>query len=103
MSSIKVNQDYIIQVLNGDYYQDYKNTVKKVKNSTAIYKGEAVPFLYHPMFFTEIDIVVFQKISQMIMSIGNKVIKEYLQNTKYRKKFGFEPLLEELILIEHNY
>lgn len=98
-----INKEYIKLILNGNYIEDYKNTLEKVKNSSAIYKGEPVPFLYHPMFFSENDISNFQKISKTIMSIGNKVIKEYLHNEKYRKKFGFDPLLEELILIDHGY
>lgn len=103
MMLAEINEKYLKLVLNGDYLNDYQQTLENVKNSSAIYKGKPVPFLYHPMFFTEKDIFLFQEISQKIMSIGNKVINEYLHNETYRKKFGFSPSLEELILIDHGY
>lgn len=98
-----INEIYINLLINGDYLTDYHNTILKVNNSNAIYKGKPVPFLYHPMFFTEQDINNFNNIVKTIISIGNKVTDHYLASPEYRKLFNFSPVLEELILLDHNY
>lgn len=85
------------------FYNDYLKTKKSVGNSTAIYKGEPVPFLYQPMFHTEEDINSFESLTDTLMSILNKVINRYLNNDNFRKKFGFPKELEELILIDPGY
>ena len=52
--SIEENDTSQAYQLGLNYYkgnsvkQDYKEAFEKVGNSTAIYKGEAVPFLAHP-------------------------------------------------------
>lgn len=100
-----VNDEYI-EIIKKDpkkYYRDYNDTKEKVRNSTAIYKGEPVPFLYHPMFFTQKDIENFKEISDTIMSISNKVTARYLQSEEFREKFQYPKKLEELILIDHGY
>lgn len=100
-----VNNKYI-ELIKKDpkkYYEDYQKTKEKVKNSTAIYKGKPVPFLYHPMFFTEWDIENFRDISDTLISISNKVTDKYLESSKFRGKFGYSKELEELILIDNGY
>lgn len=85
------------------YYKDYLACKEKVANSTAIYKGEPIPFLYNPMFHTEKDVENFKYIIDTLMKILNKVIGKYLNDSDYREKFGFSKELEELILIDPGY
>lgn len=105
MSWKNINKEYIqlVQSNAEKYSEDYKVAIEKVKNSTAIYKGKPVPFLYHPMFFTEKDTENFKDICRILMSITNKVTDEYLKSANFRKKFEYSPLLEELILIDNGY
>ncbi len=105
MNGEKVNKDYIDLIMTNPkkYYEDYKNALEKVSNSTAIYKGKPVPFLAHPMFVTDNEIKQFQKIGDMMLSITNKLTDAYLENEDFRKQFGFDPLLEELIMVENGY
>lgn len=105
MNGENVNRDYIDLIMTNPkkYFEDYKIALEKVSNSTAIYKGEPVPFLAHPMFVTESELNQFQKISDMMISITNKLTKAYLENEEFRKYFGFSKLLEELILVENGY
>ncbi len=84
-------------------HQDYLNIKGIMDNSTVKYNGEPIPFLYQPMFFTPEDIRAFKDLTNTVMSILNKVIKQYLVSTEFRKKFGFSKLLEELILVDPGY
>ncbi len=103
MDASHINNEYIQLIKNGNYSEDYLKTLEKVKNSSALYKGKPIPYLYHPMFFTEKDIEQFRYITKMLMSIGNKVVQKYVESQSYRIKFGFSHLLEELILVDHGY
>lgn len=105
MNGDKVNQDYIDLIMKNPkkYYEDYKQALEKVSNSTAIYKGKPVPFLAHPMFVTENELTHFQKIGDMMISITNKLTKAYLEDGEFRKLFGFSKLLEDLIMVENGY
>lgn len=106
MMDMKKLTDEYIDIIKSDvdkYYDDYKKTVKSVANSTAIYKGEPVPFLYEPIFYTQSDIERFNEIGRILISITNKVTKKYIESPKYREKFGYPKLLEELILINQGY
>lgn len=101
----EINKEYI-NLIKSDperYLADYKTAKEKVASSTAIYKGKPVPFLYHPMFYTEEDVENFRKIGDTLISITNKVTQRYLDSKEFRKKFEFSPLLEELILIDNGY
>jgi len=98
--------DQYIEIVKSDedtFYRDYLETVDKVENSSAIYKGKPVPFLYQPMFFTKKDIETFESIGRTLMSITNKVVSKYKESPEFRKKFGYSKLLEELILADHGY
>ncbi|QVK19089.1 glutathionylspermidine synthase family protein [Mycoplasmatota bacterium] len=103
MDASCINEMYIELIKNGDYETDYQKMINQATHLNLLYKGEPIPFLYHPMFFTEKDIKQFKNITKTLMSIGNKVIKEYIDSPSYRLKFGFPPLLEELILKDHGY
>ncbi|NLK44622.1 MAG: glutathionylspermidine synthase family protein [Tissierellia bacterium] len=105
MEALRINQEYIDLVKSNPekYLEDYKISLDKVANSTAIYKGEPVPFLYHPMFFTEEDVKKFNDMVDTLMSITNKITEKYLNSKEFRKKFEYSPLLEDLILIDNGY
>lgn len=85
------------------YMKDYYKVKKKVENSSAKYKGKPVKFLYQPMFYTNNDIKRFEYLTSTLTDILNRVIEEYLNNPLFRKKFGFSPEMEELILIDPGY
>lgn len=105
MNANKINKEYIEMIKKDPkkYLKDYQLTKEKVANSTAIYKGKPVPFLYHPMFFTEKDVENFNKIGDLLISITNKITERYLESKEFREKFEFSPLLEELIFVENGY
>lgn len=100
-----VNRDYIDLILSNPkkYYEDYEEALDRVSNSTAVYKGKPIPFLAHPMFVTEEELNQFREIGDVMISITNKLTKEYIHNPEFRKMFNFSKLLEELILVENGY
>lgn len=85
------------------YIKDYFETVKAVSKSKAIYKGEPVPFLYVPKFYTLEDVKTFEEAVKGIFDVVNRTIELYLTEERVRKLFGFESKLEELILLPHFY
>ena len=105
MNALEINKEYIDLVLSNPevYAEDYKLTVDKVSNSNAKYKGKSVPFLYHPMFFTDEDILNFNKIGDLMISITNKVSDRFVIDEIFRSKFGFPKLIEDLIQIDNGY
>lgn len=74
-----------------------------LEHSTAAYDGLVVHTLQIPKIFTEKEISYFRWIVQTTYGILEKVIREYIDNPEYRKKFPFEKELEELILIPNLY
>ncbi|NMB27362.1 MAG: glutathionylspermidine synthase family protein [Tissierellia bacterium] len=105
MNGISLTEEYIniVKEDQNKYYEDYKKAVEKVANSNAKYKGKPVPFLYQPMFFTEQDIENFIRIGNTLISIANKVTGKYIESPRYREKFRYPKLLEELILVDSGY
>ncbi len=93
-----------------EYYKglvdsDKKKTVREAKKaqdrmikSTAYSHGILVHTLYIPKIFTEEANMYFKYISDTMYAILDKVIREYENNAEYRKLFGFDKKLEELIL-----
>lgn len=95
------------------YYNEYIELVNKtpelcredaakmrvaLENSTAHYHGYTVHTLYIPNIYTQDDLEKLRSAAETTYSILNKVINEYLKNEDYRKLFGFDKKLEELIL-----
>lgn len=101
----RINKEYIDLVMDNqdDYREDYLQTVDKVANSNAQYKGKPVPFLYHPMFFTEDDIDKFKKIADKIISITNHITERFLVDEDFRAKFRYPEFLNELIAVDNGY
>lgn len=105
MSVENINKEYIDLVIKNqdNYMDDYLETVEKVANSNAQYKGKPVPFLYHPMFFLEEDVENFHRITENIMSISNKITERFLSDAGFRAKFNYPAFLNELIAIDNGY
>lgn len=85
------------------YYQDYLKVKERVNNSSAIYKGKPVDFLYQPFYLTEKDLQKLEYLTGTLSTILNKVIKEFYNNPDFRRNFLFSPLMEELILQNPGY
>lgn len=75
----------------------------QVTNSSAKYLDTPIPFLYHPVFWSQEEIEVLRQAGVMITSILHKVVKAYLDDPEFRKEFNFDPLTEELILLDPGY
>jgi len=100
-----INRSYHEKVLRnqGSYMEDYKETVKRVANSNAKYKGKPVPFLFNPMFFSLEEEEYFEDIINWITAIGNKVTDRFIVDPEYRKSFGYPRFIEDMILRENKY
>lgn len=105
MESRKLFSAYKNKVLNNkdEYINEYKKVLKAVEESPAKYKGKPVEFLFQPLFLMEEDFNRFRALTNQLMSILNKVINQYLIDEDFRKHFGFNPLLEKLILKDPGY
>lgn len=105
MKATNINKEYIDLILNNQekYIEDYHNTMEKVNNSNAQYKGKPVPTLYNPYFVSKENLEDFNKIGDMMISITNKITNRYIDDESFRKKFGFPKLIEDLIQIDNGY
>ncbi len=105
MNRLEIDRLYMNEIIKDKdkHISNYKSMIEKVKNSTAMYKGEPIPFLYMPKMYTESDLNIFKELSETMMGILRKVIDRYLTNEEYRKEFRFGDLLDKLIRVEHEY
>lgn len=105
MKSDNLNKEYIDLIKSDEtkYIEDYKNTMEKIDNSTAVYKGKTVPTLYHPMFVVDEDMESFKIIGKKMMDISNKITDRYIADKQFRKKFRFPKFIEELIEVDNEY
>lgn len=105
MHSDKIIDEYIELIKSNPekYFRDWEVALEMAKNSTAYYKGNPVPFSYQPFFVDPIDVESFKFILDSILTIGKKVTNEYIENSEYRKLFGFPKFVEEMILVENGY
>lgn len=90
--------------------EDFEGHAKSAKEandyilgSTAKYHGRCVKALYIPKVYTRREERIFSELVETICGIFYKVMEEYRENPAYRKLFGFEPKLEELILRKPRY
>lgn len=101
----EINKEYM-KGIKEDREEDFASAgraLSYIQNSTAKYHGRCVRTLYIPKIFTEWDIKLFEKAITELYGIFDKVIKHYYEDEAYRKLFGFEKELEELILREVKY
>ena len=82
------------------YYRDFVDFIAKTKVSKAIYHGEPIPMTYQGLFYNKKNRSDFVYISNILMSITDKITKEFVENPEYRKLFQLEPTIEQLVL--HN-
>jgi glutathionylspermidine synthase len=85
------------------YYQDYQLLEEKLADSHAYYKGQVIPFLYQPFFFSNSGRQHFSWLIEQLSSILDKVIQRYISEPEFRSYFKFSSELEELILVEPGY
>lgn len=103
------NDKYVNEYLNiikedeEFYYKDYLDMQEKVRNSSAIYKGQPIPVTYQGLFYDEENKKDFQYMSDMLMSITRKITKKYIEDENYRKHFKFDKRLEDLIIHDPGY
>ncbi|MDE6606489.1 MAG: hypothetical protein K2K54_01850, partial [Lachnospiraceae bacterium] len=101
----EINKEYM-QGMQKDRDEDFASAgraLSYIQNSTAKYHGRCVRTLYIPKIFTKWDIKIFEKAVTDLYGIFDKVIQHYFEDEAYRKLFGFEKELEELILRERRY
>ena len=105
ISLAQINKEYrsIIQEDREEDYLSAQEAFQYIQNSTAKYHGRCVRTLYIPKIFREADICIFEKAVTDLYGIFDKVMKAYYEDAEYRKLFGFEKRLEELILREKTY
>lgn len=80
-----------------------KEANEYIRNSTAQYHGRCVKALYVPKIFTGREERIFSDLVSTMCGIFYKVMDAYAKDEDYRRLFGFEPKLEELILREPTY
>lgn len=103
MESIRREYQTIIE----ENFEENREAAWKTRDyllhSSVAYHGRCVRTLQIPKVFTPAVIDDFRGIVDTTYRIFQKVIREYLENPRYRKLFPFSPELEELILIPSLY
>lgn len=97
----ELEQEYIGQIEENRkaHYDSGQEALDYITGSTAKYHGRCVRTLYVPKIFRPEDIDRFRGLIQTLYGIFGKVIDRYLEDEQYRKLFGFDKRLEELILL----
>lgn len=85
------------------YYRDFVDFIAKTKVSKAIYHGEPIPMTYQGLFYNKKNRSDFVYISNILMSMTDKITKEFVENPEYRKIFQLDPAIEELVLHDPGY
>ena len=86
------------------FLDDFKNKLwPELEASSVRYKGQPVPFLYHPFM---IDRAEWNRLTALIDRFNEilyKVIARYLNDDQFRTYFPFPEEMEEYILVEPGY
>lgn len=100
---------YINRVLEEQPLEDFKNFQEAVANSKAILHGKPIPVTYQGMFYERETIEEFKEIVKIMVEIGQRVEKAFLESEEVRRLYGFpqemnrwilhEPLLKETVPI----
>ncbi|GAU79947.1 glutathionylspermidine synthase family protein [Fusibacter sp. 3D3] len=83
--------------------EDYKKSYEAVGHSDVVYKGKQLPYLYFPAVYSEEDVLRFETMTKRIFDIVNKSIDIYFNHPEVRRVWGFDPRLEELVLLPHRF
>ena len=102
---VELNQKYCERIAadKASHAESAKAELAYMNQCTAKYHGRCVSTLYVPKLFTNEDILHFKKLLDTLYGIFDKVIERYRADETYRRLFGFEKRLEELILREPRY
>jgi len=103
-----------LPILEYEYRKDIEKDMKAhaataqeakqyVLNSTAKYHNRVPRSMYIPKLFTKKEVEICDELIQTLFGIFKKVMKEYKENSEYRKLFGFDERMEALILKEEAY
>lgn len=102
--SNRAHRQWIERMKQSDHVMtSYEEMNDYVANSTAIYKGKPVDFLYGAKWFSKAEIEDINEKTTMMYGILQKIIRHYKNDADYRKLFPFNETLEQLILKEHGY
>lgn len=98
-------QEYIKKIEQNPeaYLKDCERMLTRTKEDRRLYKQVVIPMTYQGMFFEKDQVALFEKIIAMMVSIGRKVLKQYVEDEDYRKSFRFSKTLEDLILHDPGY
>jgi hypothetical protein len=99
-----LSQAFIDKVLSLDNPAKFLAALKvRVANSSAKYIDTPIPFLCQPVFWSKEEIEQLAQAGEKMTSILNKIVATYVNNPDFRKYFNFDPLTEELILVDPGY
>lgn len=101
MSKITQIYNEYVDIVRSDMPQAKKSAqdmLDYILNSTAKYHGRCVKSLHVPKLITDEEVELFKNLVTTLYGIFDKVIAEYMVNSEYRKLFGFDKRLEELIM-----
>ncbi len=105
MSIKDINQEYL-QVILDNYEANVESGARQldyILNSSAKYHGRCVRTYSVPKIFDRWAVDKFTELLKVLYGIFDKVISRYLHDAEYRKLFGFDARLEELILTDTGY
>ena len=75
-----------------------------VKNASSLNRGgHVIETMYLPKLFGTEEVELFKKDMRLLSGIFRKIVRAYREDASYRALFGFDPLLESLILREKTY
>ena len=83
--------------------QQYEQIRSNVEQSSAIYHGHPVDFLYNLILVDQYKLHNFQEKLDKFNQILKKITTKYLSDPKFRSYFRFPELMEELIMIDPGY
>lgn len=81
-----------------EHEESGKEALDYLDHSTAKYHGKTIYSLYVPKLLNEKTVEVFRQTAETMAGIMRKVIVEYRKNAEYRKLFGFDKEVEQLII-----
>lgn len=99
-------EEFYKRIVDSDLKKNIESAKKQqeyIKKYTARYHGYYVHTLYMPKMFTEEMSDFILNAADTMYRILEKVIGEYRKSPEYRKLFGFDKRLEQLILREKHY
>ena len=99
-----LNNEYldILKTLSGDQ-EGRKKALDYLQSSDVDAHGEPLNFSYVPLLVDESLHNFFSEIVTTTHTILTKIIKNYLENEKYRALFGYSEELENLIMLPCDY